>query len=707
MDIKKQITGKLIIVYIVIAFFGLLIVGQIIFLQNWRRADLEKDALTIVLKEIPANRGDILAFDGRILSTSIPTYDFRIDPTVPFVTDSMFLKNIDSLSKCLSNLFDDRTQEEYAESLKIARDTNNSYLLIRKEISFRELQEVKKFPILEYGKYRGGLIIERKYNRMTPHNELALRTIGYANENNYKVGVEGAYDEILAGKDGYKLMQKIPGNNWREIYYKDEVEPENGMDIITTIDVNIQDVVELALRKQLIKHDAEWGTAILMEVKTGEVRAISNLTKTADSVYHETFNYAVGRLYEPGSTFKLPAIMAAFEKGNLNLDDKFDTKHGVLKKGDFSIHDHKEGGFGKITVQEIFEQSSNVGVSLIALKQFGDDQNDFIDRLYSMGLNEKLGIDIQGEKTPDIKYPDNKDLWSGVSLMQMSQGYELRITPLQILSFFNAVANNGTLLRPLFVKAFREHGKIVESFDTKVLNSSICSEETLAKVHVLLKGVVERGTAMKHVKSENVTIAGKTGTAQIAYGSGGYVSEHGVFHNASFVGYFPADDPKYSCIILVHKPTRYAISGGTVAGPAFKEIAEKLFATDPEMQKEKNFNLDNFKANNKLPPAKIGFKNFLNMIFNELNILVENTAENKSQWVKPISNGETISYTDIYTKKKETPNVIGMGARDAIFLLENAGLKVKIVGKGTVTKQSVKSGTKIKKGDFIIITLNL
>ena len=707
MNIKTQITNKLLFVYSVIAISAILIVGQILYLQNWRKDELEKEAVTTEFREIPANRGDILANDYRVLATSMPTYNIRMDPTVKYLTDTMFNNNIDSLSACLSKLFNDSTKEKYAKKIKAARDSNNGYVILKNKISYRELQQIKQFPILKLGKYKGGLIVEREYNRIYPHDYLALRTIGYTNENNYKVGIEGAYNEVLAGKTGNKQMQQIPGNAWKEIPYKDEIEPEDGMDIITTIDVNIQDIVDKALRKQLIKFDAEWGTVVLMEVKTGEIRAICNLQKIKDSVYSETDNYAICEPYEPGSTFKLPAIIADFEKGNLNLDDIVDTRNGVLKIGNFTIRDHKKGGFGKITVQQVFEHSSNVGMSMLAVKQFKKAPQDFIDILYGMGLNETLGVEILGEGTPDIKYPDDRSLWSGVSLMQMSQGYELKITPLQILSFFNAVANNGVMLRPLFVKAYREHGEIVKTFEAKILNSSICSEETLKKAHIILKGVVERGTAKEHVKSKSVKIAGKTGTAQIAEGSQGYVTEQGTFHNASFVGYFPADNPKYSCIVLIHKPTRYAISGGTVAGPAFKEIAEKLYATDHEMQKDKIFELSKFKIKPELPKAKTGFKKFLNLIFYDLNILVDNTMKNKSQWVKPNINKNNISYSDISIKKGLIPNVIGMGARDALFILENAGLKVKIIGKGAVTKQSKKPDTKFEKGDLITITLTM
>ena len=506
MNIRTQITNKLSAVYLIIGFVAFLILGQILYLQNWKKEELEKDAKTVTFIDKPANRGDILSIDGRLLATSIPVYELRFDPTVQSLTDSLFYKNLDSLSYCLSNLFQDKTKEEYAKLIDSAREIKNSYLFLQEEISFKELQQVKKFPIFRRGKYKGGLIAEKRYNRKMPHNYLAIRTIGYVKDGNYEVGLEGYYDDILKGKNGFKLMQNIPGNTWREIYYKDEVEPIDGMDIITTIDVNIQDIVDIALRKQLIKHKAEWGTAVLMEVKTGEIRAICNLEMNKkDSTYRETYNYAVGTLYEPGSTFKLPAIIAALEKGGLTIDQIINTGNGIKKIGTFTIKDYKEGGFGKITVQQVFELSSNVGISIIVAKQFAENPDEFIDRLYSMSLNQKLGLKIDGEITPEIKYPSNRILWSPVSLMQMAQGYELKITPLQILSFFNAIANDGVLLRPMFVKAYKYQGKIVETFEPIILNSLICSEETIKIAQFLLEGAVERGTGKENIKSEKVS----------------------------------------------------------------------------------------------------------------------------------------------------------------------------------------------------------
>lgn len=706
--VREQINIRLIVTYLLIAGFSTLVLGQIFYLQTFRKETLKEKANTIKPQNIEAGRGDILDIKGRVLATSVPKYRILIDTDNENLPDSVFNADVDSLAICLANLFGDHTKEAYLEGLQKAKERKYRYYLLESSASFPDLQKLKSFPILRRGRFKGGLIVEEQYDRVSPHGQLALRTIGYTNESdNRKVGIEGAYDEFLSGRDGYKLMQRISGGSLRELNYSKSVEPINGIDLISTIDINIQDVVDKALRSRLIKHDAEYGTAILMEVKTGEIRAMVNLTKDTDSVYIEDFNYAIARLYEPGSTFKLASMIVSIEKGNVELDEVYDTKRGIMKVADFTIRDHKRGGYGKITVQEIFEHSSNIGVSLIASEQFKDDPYEFIDRLYSIGFGDKLGIKLKGEPKPEIKYPDDKRMWSGVSLMQMAQGYELKVTPLQILSLFNAVANNGKLLRPIFVKNFREHGEISKPFKAKTLNSKICSGETLAKVRLLLEGVVERGTAAKYVKSEIVKIAGKTGTSEIAVGTQGYHTDEGVFNNASFAGYFPAENPKYSCIVLISKPRRFSAYGGSVAGPVFKEIAEKLYATDNEMQKDKIFEVKNMKDTLVLPTTKYGNKNLLNAVFYSLNILTIGKIEKEYQWVKTSAQENKIGYSKLEVEAGKMPNVFGMGARDAVFMLENMGLKVIIKGRGTVVKQSIPPAKEIKQNQKVVLTLEL
>jgi cell division protein FtsI (penicillin-binding protein 3) len=702
-DFKSEIVQKFTLIYFIVLLGAIFIILQILFLQLIKREDLEEQAATTKGEEVPPNRGDICDINGRILATSLPYYEIRMDTQSP--ADSVFTKHVDSLAYYLSELFKDKTKSEYLKKLKTARENKDRYLFIQSNVTHTQYKEIKKFPIFKKGKYKGGLIAVQKTDRILPHFILAERTIGYVNdETNKKIGIEGAFNEELKGKNGYHLVQKMSGGGWRPIKFDNEVEPEDGKDVITTIDINVQDLVETTLKNQLIKLKANYGTVVLMEVSTGEVRAIANLTRKNDSTYIEDFNYAIGRLYEPGSTFKLPAIMAAFEKSDIELDEKVDTKQGELKIGDFILRDSQKGGYGVITVQQAFELSSNIGISTIVYNQFKDDPEEFFDRLYSMNINQKLGIeDIKGEVMPEIKYPGD-EFWSGVSLRQMAIGYELQLAPIQLLAFYNAIANDGVLIKPIFVKGIRQYGEIVEEFETEVLNTSICSKKTLAKVKILLEGVIENGTAC-NLKSENFKIAGKTGTSQIAYGSTGYISETGIDYNASFVGYYPADNPKYSCIVVINSPKEVTYYGGQAAGPIFNEIAEKLYATDYDMQSEKEFNLDNMPLLRTSPKIKSGFTGFLDIVLSEMNI---NTLdENKSSdWVKVSKIDSTYEYVDLNVEKGIVPDVLGMGAREAIYLLENRGLKVKIDGRGTVNEQSLPAGSVITQGKTIKITLS-
>jgi len=702
-DVKSEIVSKLYLVYVFVLFIGVVILLQILYLQIFKKDELAEKAATTKDEIVDPNRGDICDVNGRTLATSIPYYKISMDTKVQ--KDSVFIKNVDSLAICLANLFQDRTAAEYLKLIKQGRKEKNQYLHLQDNVTYSELKQLKTFPIFKKGRYKGGLIYDKQTFRILPHYMLAERTIGYVNETGKKIGIEGAFNTELKGKFGYRLVQKMSGGSWRPIKFDNEIEPEDGQDIITTIDINIQDLVETSLRKQLLKNKAQWGTAILMDVKTGEIRAIANLGRQNDSTYIEDYNYGIGMLYEPGSTFKLASIIAALEKGNVELDDIVDTKNGVLQIGDFVLRDSQKGGYGKITVQQAFELSSNIGVSGIVYEQFKKDPEEFFDRLYNMGLNERLDInDVEGEKEPEIKYP-GEEFWSGVSLRQMSIGYELKITPIQLLAFYNAVANDGVMLKPIFVKGIRQYGEIIQEFKSEIINNAICSKKTLEKARLLLEGVVKEGTAT-NLQCSSFNIAGKTGTAQIALNSGGYTTETGKNYNASFVGYFPAENPKYSCIVVINSPKEVSFYGGQAAGPIFKEIAEKLYATDYDMQIEKEFDLDNFDEIKSTPISKSGYSDFLDVVYDKLNIEVSNSKDVKNDWVKVTTNANKIQFSSIKLEKGIVPNVVGMGASDAVYLLENRGLKVIVEGRGTVTNQSLESGAVIEKGQSITIKLS-
>ena len=702
MSIRKDILLRVGLVYVFAVILGLLIILRVAYLQiveheKWSKAN------TLTMKDIiiEPNRGDICASDGRILASSIPFYEIRMDTKCPGLTNEVFNRGVDSLAYNLSKLFRDKSKAAYKSELISARYRGERYHLIRRKVTYLELKKLKEFPLFRLGRYKGGFIAIQDNRRVQPFVNLASRTIGYLTRGDTVVGIEGAYNDELKGVRGVRLMQRIAGNVWMPVGSENEVEPKDGMDVITTIDVNIQDVAHNALYRQLQKHDASHGVAILMEVETGAIKAMTNLKRDSLGRYHEEYNYAIGESTEPGSTFKLASLMVALEDGYIDLEDSVDTEEGVVYYHDHPVRDSKKGGYGKITVKEAFEVSSNVAISKIITQYYYDNEKRFVERLYNMNLNQKLGIEIKGEGSPYIKFPGDP-LWSGVSLPQMSYGYELQMTPLQILTFYNAVANDGVMMRPMFVNEIKFHGATVKNFRPKVLNSSICSRSTIRKAKEMLEGVVENGTAI-NLKNSNYKIAGKTGTAQIANKKYGYKYQSRISYQASFVGYFPADNPKYSCIVVVNAPSNSVYYGNLVAGPVFKEIADKVYSTMLEMYDPMVVSEEEYLAD--APYTRNGHKHELEAVLKELE--VEMLDENvQSEWVTTQKRDSIIKLHNRYVHKDLVPNVLGMGLKDALFLLENAGLKVEISGKGIVKNQSIKPGTHFRRGTEIKIEMS-
>jgi cell division protein FtsI (penicillin-binding protein 3) len=705
MSVKKDILWRVAMVYIVFLLLGMVIIGRIIYLQIFERDIWMDKANSFALKtmNIPADRGSIYAADGRLLSCSVPYYEVRFDAKCENLTDRLFYRNIDSLSLCLSRLFGDKTKEGYKRSLIKARQEGKRYHLVKSGVNYIQLKKLKTFPIFRLGKYKGGLVYMQENRRVRPHQNLAGRFIGYTSKDiqGNVVGIEGAYNDQLAGTQGIRLMQRLSGDVWMPMNERNEIEPKDGKDIITTLDVNLQDVAHKALLHQLSLQGAQYGTAVVMEVKTGDIKAMVNLSRDEHGFYREVQNYAIGESTEPGSTFKLPVLIAALEDGETELEDTIDTGNGTFRYYDKIIRDdnHEHGGYGKITVEEVFEKSSNVGMAKIVLAAYKDNPGEFIDRLYSMRLNDKLGIEIKGEGKPEIRYPGDK-LWSGISLAMISHGYEIRITPLQTLTFYNAIANNGKMVKPRFVKEIRYHGKLVKRFDTEVLQSSVCSRSTLNKVKRILEGVVESGTA-KNLKNSQIKIAGKTGTNQIYNKKYGYKTSSEVSYQASFAGYFPADDPMYSCIVVVNSPSKNVYYGNMVAGPVFLEIAKKVYATSIDMHKmvaRKRDSLD-------LPYTKTGNRDELRHVIKELDLPAEN-SHIKSDWVSTEKKEDAIAFTKRSVINGLVPNVVSMGAKDALYLLENAGLRVRLLGRGSVRHQSISPGTRVRKGEQIVLEMS-
>nr|WP_320117250.1 penicillin-binding protein [uncultured Marinifilum sp.] len=685
--------------------FAVLVIGKVVYLQlfegdKWR-AKAEKISKRDVIAY--ANRGDICAEDGRLLASSLPYYQLRMDFRASGLSDKVFRSKVDSLAMCLSRFFKDQSASAYRTKLMNAKykTEKNRYVLInRRKVNYNELKVLKTFPLFRLGKNKGGLICEQENKRIQPHINLATRTIGYLNKeaNNEligKVGLEGAFESELKGVDGVSVMQKMSGR-WLPVT---SVEPKDGNDLITTINVDYQDVAETALHQQLLKYNADHGSAILMEVKTGAIKAIANLGyDRKKKIYREIYNYAIAETTEPGSTFKLASIMALLEDGYVGPMDSIDTGNGVYLFHKEKMRDSHHGGFGKISVQEVFEKSSNIGISRLVYEHYNNKKKSFINRLYDFRLNEPLNIDIKGEGVPKIKYPNDPN-WSGVSLPWMSIGYEVEQTPLQTLTFYNAVANGGKMMKPKFVKEIRYHGDVIRKFDNEVLKSKICSGETLDRVQNMLEGVVLRGTA-RNLRNSNYKIAGKTGTARIADKNKGYANK---IYQASFVGYFPADKPMYSCIVVINRPNKTkGFYGNQVAGPVFKTIADKVYAMSYSMHPKKELE----EQDEPLVPVSLnGNKNDLDLVFNGLDIEVTN-KDIQSEWVITSRKDSVIEYKYRRVKNALVPNVKGMGVQDALYILENAGLKVRVRGVGSVAKQSLYPGSYYKRGDRIIIDLS-
>ena len=700
---KQVIFSRVYLVYGMICLFAMIIVGQAVNLQiiqgdKWRK---KEEALTRNFREIEAVRGNLYASDESLLATSIPKYEVRFDTYTDALTNTYFNTHVDSLAFELSRLFPEKSKSEYLTSLKSARKKKARYHLIRRNVKFTDLKVMKNFPIFRRGRYKGGFITVQQNKRVRPFKVLAARTIGYDREGSKPVGLEGAYSKELSGIKGEMWMQKIAGGIWMPIGDDGGREPEDGSDVYTTIDVNIQDVAHSALLSQLETHQADHGCVALMEVSTGDIKAIANLKRNKDGSYSESYNYVVGESTEPGSTFKLASLMAAFEDGFLDLDDMIDTENGTTKFYDRTMKDSHAGGYGKISIKESFVKSSNVAISKEINRVYGANPQGFVDRLYKMDLNKKLGIEIAGEGAPFIKSTDD-DSWSGVTIPWMSIGYEIQMTPLQILTFYNAVANDGKMVKPRFVTEVRKSGKLIKEYGVEVINNSICSKKTIKMAKEMLEGVVEEGTGM-NLRNSRYKIAGKTGTAQIAnasYGYRGYESK--VSHQASFVGYFPADNPKYTCIVVVNAPSKNVYYGNLVAGPIFKEVADKVYASS--IQIHDALIVKEHLASSRIPYAKDGSFNDLTKIYAELNIKTSSKSENHV-WARVSTGKESVA---IYRKKIApiyVADVVGMSIKDALYILESQGMRVSFSGSGVVKKQSIIAGQKIIKGNEITLEL--
>ena len=699
MNIRTVILLRVYVAFGVIILFAAAVIGKMVHVQVVQGAKYRAmaDSLSTKYAEVEASRGNIYSVDGSLLATSVPEYEIRMDLLAGGIEDDqIFFSKVDSLAYDLANLFKDKTEREYSRLLRDARQDKNQYLLVRRNVSYQDLKTIKKFPLFNLGRYKGGMIAVPQNKRILPFRDLASRTIGYYNANsNAAVGLEGAYGDYINGETGKRLVQRIAGGFWIPVNEDAEIAPKEGADIISTIDVNMQDLAQNALRKQLIKSAADFGCVMVMEVKTGEIKAIANYTKIEEDVYQETFNYAIAQSAEPGSTFKLASYLVAIEDGKFGLKDMMDTEGGQYRLYNHTIKDHENEG--TIPMKVAFEKSSNVAIVKQIYTNYKDNPDAFTSKLIGLHLGEKLGLQISGEGTPLIKTPKSRS-WSGLTLPQMAYGYELKMTPIQILTLYNAVANNGKMISPLFVHEIRRLGNTVELFKARVIKEKICSDRTLALLKEMLEGVVTEGTASA-INNPLYKIAGKTGTAQVADGANGYKGKRK--YQASFCGYFPADNPKYSMIVVVQNPTKGSYYAAQVAGPVFKEVADVVFGSDLEM--DTNNKLPLLVGNTKLPEVKCGYKKSAQKVYSSLGIKALYASVNKEQMSLDTNNG--IAYKEVKMNKGMVPDVLGMGLKDALFVLGNSGLKPVVSGQGSVKTQSLASGTPIYKGTRILIEL--
>jgi cell division protein FtsI (penicillin-binding protein 3) len=701
MAAREEIVWKGGLIYIGIGLLAVALLIRIIFLQYIQRGKWTDMAEKYVYKtgEVQANRGDILTNDGRLLASSVPFYTIYMDTRSSGMSSATWSNGINGLSSGLAQLLGDRSASGWKSVISEARKKGDRYFLIHRKVNYETLKKLKELPIFREGQYKGGMVAQAENRRILPNSDLASRTIGYLNlgEGN-EVGVEGAFDKDLAGKNGVAIKQRLTGGDWITVDGPNSVESRDGNDVVTTLDLDLQDVASTALLNQLRKNGADHGCAVLMEVTTGKIKAIANLGLQSDGDYHESYNYAIGESTEPGSTFKLASLMAALEDGVIDTSDYVDTGDGTVKYYDRITRDTK--AHGRLTVKQVFEESSNVGTSKLIYSHYKDDPKKFVNRLYAMRLNKPLELQIKGEGDPLIRYPGDK-LWSGLTLPMMSYGYEVQLTPLQILSFYNAVANDGRMMRPYFVTAIMRNGSVIKSYEPEVIINSIASRSTIRKAKKMMEGVVEHGTAT-NLRNSNYKIAGKTGTAQIAKDKYGYRTGAHISYSASFVGYFPAENPLYSCIVVVNSPSNGVYFGNVVAGTVFKEISDKVYATR-FFREYKPENKDDVKPS--APDAGNGYRADINEVLKNLDVRYRRTADD--DWVATRESGDTVRLAGVKIQQGLVPDVRGMSLRDAVYLLENSGLRVKFSGKGRVLRQSPEHGARYNDGTIVSLEMNM
>jgi cell division protein FtsI (penicillin-binding protein 3) len=703
MEVKRDILWRVYLCFLGIVALSLVVLGKVVYIQRaqgayWRGLS---DSLHQKFVELDAERGTIYSADSSMLSTSIPWFNIYID----FGADGLreknghrFTSNLDSLSLCLATLFGDKSPKTYKKEMQKGYQANDRYYLLQSNVPFEKYRKLRTFPLVREGRNKSGFIPEVINKRLNPFGLLANRTIGLARTNAQNVGLERTYDTLLKGETGRRLVRYIAGGTYIPVEGY-EIESVNGRDVVTTIDVNIQDIAENALLRELQEDQAEHGTCIVMEVATGKIKAIANLGQQTDGTYWEDMNYAI-RATEPGSTFKLATLLSLLEDKKVTLNNTVDLNGGSWKIGGRTVYDSEPHDFRTFSVKEAFEISSNVGMAKLAVANYSANPNQFINHLRSLHLDRPTGIDLAGEATPILITPKSRT-WSATALPWMAFGYEVLITPLNTLTLYNAVANNGRMVKPYLVSSIQESGIVVKENQPTTLIEKICSDETLKQLQECLKGVCSdpEGTARHTFTNSFYKVAGKTGTALVANGSHGY-AEH--IYQSSFVGYFPANAPKYTCIVVIkNKPFAKKYLGAKVAGPVFKEVADRLMSTEPELENNTPLTRDSSRF------YSAGLTNSIRLVEQTLNLNYTDSA-GKNDWsglYAAQAGGEAVLNRHLVSRQT-IPDVKGMGLRDALYMLESMDLRVTVKGSGKVRSQEPQPGSPIKKAETISIQLN-
>ncbi len=704
-EVKRDILWRVYLCFIILAVVCLFIIGKAFNIQQvqgngWRAMS---DSLHQHIQEIDAERGTIYSEDGQMLSTSIPQFDIYVDFGAEGLRDKSgknFRENLDSLSYNLATLFTDRTKADYKRLLNEGYKNKNRYFLLQKKVSFRDYQKLRDFPLVRLGRNKSGFIAEVKNIRLNPYQMLAYRTIGLERQNSQKIGLEQAYDSVLKGTTGKRLVRSIGGGVSVPVDEALDIEPENGKDVITTIDVHIQEIAENALLNMMQKSESQTGTCIVMETKTGKIKAMANLGRRPNGEYWEDYNYAM-RTSEPGSTIKLATLLSVLSEGKTSINNMVAVgETGNSFVGVRNVTDAEKAPKPIMSVEECFASSSNIGMSKIAWNSFASQPNKFLSYLHQFRLDSVTGIDLLGETKPRLPYmkKNNEGLHAMVT---MSFGYAIQISPLQTLTLYNAVANGGKMMKPFLVENIQQNGDVTKQYEPTVLREKICSPAVIKAAQQCMRSVITIGTGKPAFQNCSYSVAGKTGTAHVADGT--YQYDDGVYQ-ASFVGYFPANNPQFTCIVVIKtKPHALVHFGGSVAAPVFREISDRLYSMYVRQNSGEQY--AGVTKNDSSNYSYTGLKDEVSKVADILKLPVAGIADN-DEWVN-LSKGNTMSLEKgVAVSSKQMPALKGMGLKDALYLCENMGLQVSSKGAGKVIAQSIESGSKISKGQLVKIELN-